>query len=110
MSRDLLTQAIDEVTQASDAAAKSVVSDRLDDLAERLRHQAGEKQSTLALDALDRIRYGLGEVAEQSSNEAVSEPLARAQEHIMSFLGTLEDRGMTQYGWTPENETVDENP
>ena len=109
MSRELLTQAVDEVTQASNAADKSVVSDRLGDLAERLRYQAEEKRSTPALGALDRIRYGLEEVAGQSDNEAVFEPLARAQEHIMSFLGTLDDRGMTQHGWTP-NETPDETP
>lgn len=101
---------MDEVTQASDAATDSATSNRLDNLAGRLRHQAAEKQSTPALGALDRIRYGLEEVAEQSSNEAVSEPLAHAQEHIMSFLEALDDRGMTQHGWTPDNEIPDETP
>ena len=110
MARELLPQALNEAIQASDAATDSATSNRLDNLAERLRHQAAEKQSTPALGALDRIRYGLEEVAEQSSNEAVSEPLAHAQEHIMSFLKTLDDRGMTQHGWTPENEKPNDNP
>lgn len=104
MDRELLTQAVDEARQAIEATDSSEAQERLEDLADRLRYQAEEKESTPALGTLDRIQQSFEEIAGQTDNEEVTESLTHAREHIFSFLGTLEDRGMTQHGWTPKAE------
>ena len=104
MDRELLIQASEEAEQAIQAVNDSETQERLEGLVDRLRFQAEEKQSTPALGTLDRIQQSFEEIAEQTSNEEVAESLNTAREHIFSFLGTLEDRGMTQHGWTPTSE------
>lgn len=104
MNRELLTQTIEEVQEAIEAADSSETQERLEALADRLRYQAEEKQSTPALGTLDRIQHSFEEIVDQTGDEEVAKPLNRAREHIFSFLGTLDDRGMTQHGWTPKTE------
>ena len=96
MTRKLLERAQEEVRRAS-TDSEGEISERLTKLANRLHYQATEKQSTPALGALDRIQYSLQEIAEETDRETVATRLERAREHIVSFLGTLDDRGMKQH-------------
>lgn len=97
MSRDLLTEAVDEVETAKETVRDSGVRDRLETLAGQLQSQA-RRETTPALGALDRIRTKLGEIGDQTDETAVAEPLERARDDILSFLETLDDRGMSQHG------------
>lgn len=98
MTRTLLHQAADEVERASETVTDEERSARLKTLAERLRSQA-ERDATPALGALDSVHEKLRELERQSDESAVTDTLQRAREDILSFLETLEDRGMKQHGW-----------
>jgi len=104
MSRNLLHRAADEVEAARADATDPDATDRLGTLGDHLRSQA-ERDATPALGALDRIQHGLGEVAEETDDEAVTDRLDGARERILSFLGTLDDRGMKQHGWSENTGT-----
>ncbi len=97
MTRDLLHQAADEVETGRDEAADTDASDRLGTLSDQLRSQA-ERNTTPALGALDRIQQALREVAAETDDETVGDHLETAQGRILSFLETLDDRGMRQHG------------
>lgn len=96
MSRDLLLQAVDSVETARDAATSSDKQERLEQLGSQLQAQA-DRDATPALGALDRIQTKLREIENDTDEETVTEALAEAREHILSFLGTLDDRGMKQH-------------
>ena len=108
MARDLLHHAADEVETAREDVPDTDTSDRLEVLADQLRSQA-DREATPALGALDRIHTKLRTIEARFSEPTVSEPLARARENILSFLETLDDRGMKQHG-RPRNAETNEPP
>jgi hypothetical protein len=97
MTRDLLTDAADEVAAAKRATTDPAVSDRLETLAGRLRSQA-ERETTPALGVLDRVGTKLRDIEADTDDPTVGDSLARARANILSFLDTLDDRGMAQHG------------
>lgn len=108
MARDLLHHAADEVETAREDMPDTDTSNRLEVLTDQLRSQA-DRESTPALGALDRIHTKLRTIEAQASEPTVSEALSRACEHILSFLETLDDRGMKQHG-RPRNAETNETP
>lgn len=106
MTREQLDRAARAVERAGEATADADRSERLADLADRLRSQS-ERDATPALGVLDRIQYSLDEVADETDDGAVAEDLEDAREHVFAFLGTLDDRGMTQHGLPTDPETND---
>lgn len=96
MSRDLLVQAVDAVKTARDATTSSDKRERLEQLGSQLQAQV-DRDATPALGALDRIQTKLREIENDTDEETVTDGLAEAREHILSFLGTLDDRGMKQH-------------
>lgn len=104
MARDLLYQAAAEVDTAREGMSDTDTADRLEGLAAQLRSQA-DRETTPALGVLDRIHTKLRTIETQADEPSVSEALERAREHILSFLDTLDDRGMTQHGGSRNAET-----
>jgi hypothetical protein len=96
MSADLLVQAVDAVERARDATTSHDKRDRLEQLGSQLQSQA-DRNATPALGALDRVQTKLREIENETDEETVTEALGEAREHILSFLGTLDDRGMKQH-------------
>lgn len=96
MTRDLLRQAAEKVDAAGADVAGAETSDRLAVLADRLRSQA-EREATPALGVLDRVHAKLREIETETDEPAVGETLESAREDVMSFLETLDDRGMKQH-------------
>jgi hypothetical protein len=96
MPRDLLERAHDAVETARDATASSDRQDRLGQLATHLRSQI-HREATPALGTLDRVQTKLREIKDDTDEESVVDAVADAREHILSFLGTLDDRGMKQH-------------
>jgi len=96
MSRNLLVQAIDAVDTAREAITDSETDDRLAQLKSHLDSQA-ERDATPALGTLDRVQTKLRDIEDEANDPAVEESLADARQHILSFLGTLDDRGMKQH-------------
>jgi predicted RNase H-like nuclease (RuvC/YqgF family) len=96
MSRDLLMRAVDAVETARDATTSSDKRERLEQLGSQLQAQA-DRDATPALGALDRVQTKLREIENGTDEETVTDALAEAREHILSFLGTLDDRGMKQH-------------
>lgn len=105
MARNLLNHAAGEVDAASEAVTDPDTRDRLAGLADQLRSQA-EREATPALGALDRIHTKLREIQHYTGEPSASEALENAQDDILSFLETLDDRGMKQHG---ESQNADEN-
>jgi len=97
MTRDFLRQAADAVEAGQDGVADTEARERLERLSDQLRSQA-ERSTTPALGALDRIQRALREVAAETDDETVADHLETARERILSFLETLDDRGMRQHG------------
>lgn len=106
MTRDLLTHAAEEVDTAKRAVGNQDLGDRLDTLADQLRSQA-DRTATPALGTLDRVHAKLREIEHQTDDTTVTEALERARQDILSFLDTLDDRGMKQHGWSQDAETDD---
>jgi len=100
VSRKLLYRAADRIDEAG-AAADRDVSDRLSALAEQLRSQA-DRDATPALGTLDRVNYKLRAIGAETGDPTVEERIASAREDVLSFLETLDDRGMNQHGWSEE--------
>jgi tRNA-dihydrouridine synthase len=96
MSRELLREAVDGVETARDATDDSGIADSLAELATHLQSHA-EREATPALGTLDRVQTKLRAIESETSDPTVSESLAAAREHILSFLDTLDDRGMQQH-------------
>lgn len=96
MSRDALVEAIDAVETAGEAAPDTEVEERLDQLKSHLETQA-TRDGTPALGTLDRVQTKLREITEETSDSTVAESLEEAREYILSFLETLDDRGMQQH-------------
>ncbi|PSQ56006.1 MAG: hypothetical protein BRD23_09905 [Halobacteriales archaeon SW_9_67_25] len=96
MSRELLTRAVEAIRTAREATTDSTTGDSLAELAAHLQSHA-DREATPALGTLDRVQTKLRVIESETSDPAVSEPLAAAREHILSFLETLEDRGMKQH-------------
>jgi len=99
MTRDILTDAADEVDTAKEAISDPEARDRLETLANQLRSQAS-REATPALGALDRIHVKLRDIEGQTDTTTVTEAIEHAREDILAFLETLDDRGMKQHGWT----------
>ncbi|WP_425433274.1 DUF7553 family protein [Haloarcula nitratireducens] len=97
MTRDTLYHAAREVDTARESASEMETSDRLAVLADQLRSQA-DRKATPALGTLDRIHTKLRTIETEANEPAVSEALEQARRHILSFLETLDDRGMKQHG------------
>ena len=97
MTHNTLVQAVRAVEAASADAHDTEISERLDQLAAYLRSQA-ERDGTLALGGLDRIHHSLQEAASQTGQESVTTRIDEARDRIVSFLDTLDDRGMKQHG------------
>ena len=97
MTHNTLVQAVRAVEAASADAHDAEISERLDQLAAYLRSQA-ERDGTPALGGLDRIHHSLQEAASQTDQESVTTRIDEARDHIVSFLDTLDDRGMKQHG------------
>lgn len=97
MARDSLRRAAQEL-EAAGEAADPATSDRLSALAGQLRSQA-DREATPALGALARVDAKLREIASRTDDGAVEASVERARERVLSFLGTLDDRGMEQHGW-----------
>jgi predicted RNase H-like nuclease (RuvC/YqgF family) len=96
MSRNLLVHAVDAVETARDATTSTNKRDRLEQLGSQLQAQT-DRDATPALGALDRIQTKLRDIEDDTDEETVTNALAEAREHILSFLGTLDDRGMKQH-------------
>ncbi len=96
MSRDLLFQAIDAVDTARDVTADDEIDDRLNQLNSYLESQA-TRDATPALGTLDRVLVKLREIEDEMNEPTGAEALADARDHILSFLETLDDRGMKQH-------------
>lgn len=96
MSRDALVEAVDAVNTAIEITTNGERAERLNQLKSHLESQA-DRDSTPALGTLDRVQTKLREIEDETSEPAVAESLADAREHILSFLGTLDDRGMKQH-------------
>lgn len=105
MARDVLHHAAGEVDAASEAVTDPDTRDRLAGLADQLRSQA-EREATPALGALDRIHTKLREIKHDADEPPASDALENAQDDILSFLETLDDRGMKQHG---ESQNANEN-
>lgn len=103
MSREPLTDAADELDAARDQTADPAVCDRLETLAGCLRSQA-DREATPALGTLDRVQVKLREIEDQTDDTTVVAAVDSACEQILSFLGTLDDRAMTQHGRTGDEE------
>ena len=97
MTHDTLVNAVSAVEGASEEAHDTEISERLDQLAGYLQLQA-DRDGTPALGGLDRIQHSLQEVASQTDQEAVTTRIGEARDLIVSFLDTLNDRGMQQHG------------
>lgn len=104
MTRDLLHQIAEEVGNVRDDVDDDDVRNRLEILADRLQSQA-EREATPALGTLDRIQNALHEIATETDDETVSDRLENARKRIFEFLGTLDDRGMKQHGWSENAES-----
>jgi len=96
MSPDHLVQAIDAVDTAREATTDGESDDRLSQLKSHLESQAS-RDATPALGTLDRVQTKLGDIEDETSDPTVEEALTDARQHILSFLGTLDDRGMKQH-------------
>jgi len=96
MSRELLEQAVDAVETARESTTDSETDERLAQLKTHLQSQA-DRDATPALGTLDRVQTKLRDIEDESDNSRVAESLAEARERILSFLGTLDDRGMKQH-------------
>jgi predicted transcriptional regulator len=96
MSRDSLDQAADAVNTAIEVSTDEEIKERLDQLGSKLESQA-TRDTTPALGILDRVQTKLREIGSETQDQTVAESLADAREHILSFLGTLDDRGMKQH-------------
>jgi len=96
MSRELLEQAVDAVETARESTTDSETDERLAQLKTHLQSQA-DRDATPALGTLDRVQTKLRDIEDESDNSRVAESLAEAREQILSFLGTLDDRGMKQH-------------
>ncbi|MEF8979587.1 MAG: hypothetical protein V5A39_12070 [Haloarculaceae archaeon] len=99
MSRELLEQAVDAVETARESTTDSETDERLAQLKTHLQSQT-ERDATPALGTLDRVQTKLRDIEDETDNSRVAESLSKAREQILSFLGTLDDRGMKQHGWT----------
>lgn len=97
MTHDLLYQAAEAVDTAGEEVSDTDTSDRLGSLADQLRSQA-DRETTPALGVLDRIHTKLRAIETEADEPTVSEALERARNHVLSFLETLDDRGMKQHG------------
>ncbi len=84
------------VDTARESTTADDIGDRLAQLGSHLESQAN-RDTTPALGVLDRIQTKLREIEDETSDPAVEASLADAREHILSFLGTLDDRGMKQH-------------
>lgn len=104
MARDLLYHAADEVETARENMSDADTGNRLAMFADQLRSQA-DREATPALGALDRIHTKLRTIEAQAEKPTVSRALERARENILSFLETLDDRGMNQHGRPRNRET-----
>lgn len=96
MSRILLNDAANEVETAKEHATDGELRERLELFSDQLRSQA-DRETTPALGALDRIQVKLREIEQDTDSPVVSESIHRAREGVLSFLGTLDDRGMRQH-------------
>ncbi|MGB9965165.1 DUF7553 family protein [Halobacterium hubeiense] len=96
MSRDRLVRAIDAVDTAREATTDGEIGERLAQLVSHLESQA-DRDSTPALGTLDRVQTKLRDIEDETSDPTVEDALADARQHILSFLGTLDDRGMKQH-------------
>lgn len=96
MSQELLFRALEAVETARESATSSEMRERLDKLASHLESQA-ERETTPALGTLDRVQTKLGEIEADTDAQTVADALEEARENILSFLGTLDDRGMKQH-------------
>lgn len=96
MSRDRLVRAINAVGTAREATTDGETGDRLAQLESHLESQAN-RDTTPALGTLDRVQTKLHEIEDEASDPTVEGSLADARQHILSFLGTLDDRGMKQH-------------
>jgi hypothetical protein len=96
MSRELLVEAHAAVERVRDEVSGTDTRDLLEDLATRLHHQA-EREGTPALGTLDRINAKLEDVEGGIADEEAFHAIHQAPEHILSFLATLDDRGMKQH-------------
>jgi hypothetical protein len=97
MTRDLLHRAADEVDAGRNRSTDAEARDRLGTLSDQLRSQA-ERDTTPALGVLDRIQHALREISAETDDETIGDHLGTARERILSFLETLDDRGMRQHG------------
>lgn len=104
MTYDLLYHAAEEVDTAGKNVSDTDTSDRLESLADQLRSQ-GDRETTPALGTLARIHTKLRTIETEADEPTVSEALERARKHILSFLETLDDRGMKQHGGSRNAET-----
>lgn len=96
MSRILLNDAANEVETARAHATDGELRERLELFSDQLRAQA-DRETTPALGVLDRIQVKLRDIEQHTDSPVVSESVHRAREEVLSFLGTLEDRGMRQH-------------
>lgn len=96
MSRDALVKAIEAVETARDATEDPARRERLEQLAAHLQTQA-DRDATPALGTLDRVQTKLRNIHADTEEGTVADALEEAREHILSFLATLDDRGMKQH-------------
>lgn len=96
MARKSLVEAAEEVNSAREATSDPDVGDRLDALSDQLRAQA-DRDAPPALGVLDRIHVKLREIEQQTDEATVTESIERARQELLTFLGTLDDRGMKQH-------------
>lgn len=92
----MLVQAAEAVERGAETTSDTDTEDRLTQLTSRLRSQAN-RDATPALGTLDRVLTKLREIEDETSDPTVTESLEEAQEQILSFLATLDDRGMKQH-------------
>lgn len=92
----MLVQAVEAIERARDSTPNPERRERLDRFSSRLQSQA-EREATPALGTLDRIHTKLGNIEAETDDQTVTDSLTQAREHVLSFLGTLEDRGMKQH-------------
>lgn len=96
MSRELLTEAREAIEDARDSTTSTDRRERLHRFAAQLQSQA-DRETTPALGTLDRVQTKLRDIQAESDEDSVADALQRAREHILDFLGTLDDRGMQQH-------------
>lgn len=106
MTHDLLHQAADEVEATGEQLTDPATRTRLSTLADQLRAQA-DREAPPALGALARVQHALREIAADTDDEEVHARLEYAIEQLVSFLETLDDRGMTQHGWDQHTDPND---